>query len=68
MIAAQVHLTGPRMNRYEKAYRQLIARGFCHFSEKELDKYIRNARFRARFVVAFLAAVVLVYFFLIRPI
>ena len=56
------------MNRYEKAYRQLIARGFCHFSEKELDKYIRNARFRARFVVAFLAAVVLVYFFLIRPI
>jgi hypothetical protein len=67
MIAAQVHLTGPRMNIYEKAYHQLVAHGFCHFSEKELDRYIRKARFRARFAVAFLAAVVLAYFFLIRP-
>jgi len=56
------------MNMHEKAYRQLIAFGFCHFSKDELDEYIRKARFRAYFAVAFLAVAVLAYVFVIRPI
>ncbi len=68
MIAAQVPLAGPRMNMHEKAYRRLISYGFCHFSGDELDEYIRKARFRALFAVAFLAATVLAYVFVIRPI
>ena len=49
------------MNAYEKAYRQLIGRGFCHLSSYELNGYIYKSRWRARLAVAFLAAAVLAY-------
>lgn len=56
------------MNMHEKAYRQLIRYGFCHFSDDQLNDCIRKARFRARFALVFLGAAVLAYFFVIRPI
>ena len=50
------------MYKHEKAYRQLIGRGFCHLSSNELDEYVRRARFRIGLVAAFLGAAALTYF------
>ena len=66
-LPAQVRLAGPRMDAHEKAYRQLISRGFCHLSISELDEYVRGARWRARVASALLVAAVLTYVFAIRP-
>jgi len=55
------------MNAYEKAYRQLAAHGFCHFSTRELDQYLRKARRRVFLAVGVLAAAVLAYVYVIRP-
>jgi hypothetical protein len=55
------------MNAYEKAYRQLSDRGFCHFSSDAMDEYVRRARWRARLAAAFVVAAVLTYVLVIRP-
>jgi len=55
------------MNANEKAYRRLIRHSFCHWSDNEMDEYIHRARWRARLVVAFLAALVLAYVCVVRP-
>jgi len=62
-----VQITGSRMNANEKAYRRLIRHSFCHWSDNEMDEYIHRARWRARLVVAFLAALVLAYVCVVRP-
>ena len=46
------------MNAHEKAYRQLIGRGFCHFSTDEMDQYVHQARWRVGLAAAFAAAAV----------
>ena len=56
------------MNAHEKAYRQLIGRGFCHFSTNELDQYVRRARWRVRLAVALVVAAVLAYVFVMRSV
>ncbi len=56
------------MNAQEKAYRQLIGSGFCHFSINEMDEYVHRARWRVRLAAAFVVAAVLTYIFVIRPI
>ncbi len=56
------------MNAHEKAYRQLVGRGFCHLSSDEMDQYVRKARWRVGLAAAFVAAVFLTYVFMVRPI
>ena len=55
------------MNAYEKAYRQLVGRGFCHFSTNQLDEYVHKARWRVGLAAAFAAGAVLAYVLVVRP-
>ncbi len=56
------------MNAHEKAYRQLIGRGFCHLSTDQLDEYVHRARWRMGLAAAFVVAAVLTYALVMRPI
>ena len=55
------------MNAHEKAYRQLVGRGFCHLSTDEMDQYVHKARWRMAIAAAFAAVAVLAYVLAVRP-
>jgi hypothetical protein len=55
------------MNAHEKAYRQLIGRGFCHFSSSQLDEYVYKARWRMGLAAVLAAGAVLAYVLAVRP-